>query len=288
AKIQYLGHIISGEGIIVNPSKIRAIMDWPVPTTVTEVRNFMGLVGYYKRFVQDFSRIAHPIISLQQKGKKFVWSDRCEKAFRTLKEYLTTTPILAMPDPHGEFFVCIDALLAGLGGVLMQEGKVVAFESRKLKDHELNYPTHDLELAAVVHALVRWRHFLLGRRFILRIDHLSLRHLFMQPNLNARQRHWMEFLCEYDMKIEHVKGKENVVVDTLNKQRHSSMATSVSTYLRSRILQQLPLDSFYIAARVEVESQRRLEGKFDGFSLEVDGILRHRGRIYVPRDGSLR
>ncbi|KAH9296474.1 hypothetical protein KI387_040062, partial [Taxus chinensis] len=114
-EVQYLGHIIFGEGIAVNPSKIRAIMDWPAPTIVIEVRSFMGLAGYYQRFVQDFSQILHPITSLQRKGKKFVWSDRCEQAFRTLKECLTTTPILAVPDPQGEFFVYTDASLAGLG-----------------------------------------------------------------------------------------------------------------------------------------------------------------------------
>ncbi|KAH9296314.1 hypothetical protein KI387_039902, partial [Taxus chinensis] len=106
------------------------------------------------------------------------------------------------------------------------DGMVVAFESRKLKDHELNYPTHDLELAAVVHALVRWRHFLLGRRFTLWTDHLSLRHLFAQPNLNAFQWRWMELLCEYNMELEHVKGKENVVTDALSRWRHVAMATS--------------------------------------------------------------
>ena len=177
-EVKYLGHIITGDGIAVDSKKIRAIMDWPAPTNVSEVHSFMGLAGYYRRFVKDFSRVAHPITSLQRKGKKFVWSDQCEIAFNALKERLTSAPILAVPNPVGDFMVCTDASLEGVGAVLMQDGRVIAFESRKLKDHELNYPTHDLELAAVVHALVRWRHFLLGHRFELHSDHRSLQYIF--------------------------------------------------------------------------------------------------------------
>ena len=104
-----------------------------------------------------------------------------------------------------------------MGAVLMQDGRVIAYKSRKLKDHELNYPTHDLELTAIVHALVRWRHFLLGHGFDLHRDHRSLQYIFTQPNLNARQHHWMEFLCEYDFDIHYIKGKDNFIVDTLSR-----------------------------------------------------------------------
>ena len=130
---------------------------------------------------------------------------------------MTSAPILAVPNPVGDFMVCTDASLEGVGVVLMHDGRVIAFESRKLKDHELNYPTHDLELAAVVHALVRWRHFLLGHRFELHSDHRSLQYIFTQPNLNARQRRWMEFLCEYDFDVHYIKGKENVIADALSR-----------------------------------------------------------------------
>ena len=199
-----MGHVISGEGISVDPAKIQAIVDWPAPTTVSEIRSFMGLAGYYRRFVQNFSRIAHPITSLQRKGKKFLWTEKCVEAFQKLKELLTSAPILAVPDPEGEFMVCTDASLEGIGAVLMQNGRVIAYESRKLKDHELNYPMHDLELVAVVHGLVRWRHFLLGHKFELHSDHHTLQYIFTQPNLNARQRRWMEFLCEYDFEVKYI------------------------------------------------------------------------------------
>ena len=130
---------------------------------------------------------------------------------------MTSAPVLAIPDSAKEFVVCTDASLDGLGAVLMQDGRVIAYESRKLKNHEINYPTHDLELAAVMHALTKRRHFLLGQRFELHTDHQSLQYLFTQPDLNARQRRWMEFLCEYEFKIKYLQGKENVVADALSR-----------------------------------------------------------------------
>lgn len=123
---------------------------------------------------------------------------------------MTSASILAVPDPEGDFMVCTDTSLERIGVVLMQNGWVIVYESHKLKDHEINYPTHDLELAVVVHALIRWRHFLLGHIFELHSNHRSLQYIFTQPNLNARQRRWMKFLCEYDFEVKYFQGKENV------------------------------------------------------------------------------
>ncbi|XP_057851473.2 uncharacterized mitochondrial protein AtMg00860-like [Cryptomeria japonica] len=131
-EIKYLGHVISAEGIVVDPSKIQAILEWPTPTNVSEVHNFMGLVGYYRRFARGFSMISHPITSLQRKGKKFVWSEKCQEAFHNLKEKLISAPILAVPDPSGDFLVCTDASLEGLGVVLMWDGRVISYEYCKI------------------------------------------------------------------------------------------------------------------------------------------------------------
>ena len=153
-EVKYLGHIIIGDGIAVDTQKIQAIMDWLVSTIAPKVCSFMGLAGYYHHFVNDFSQMAHPITSLQRKGKKYVWLDQCKIAFNTLKECLTSAQVLAVPNFVGDFVVCIDASLEDFGLVLMQDGHVIAYESRKHKDCELNYPTHDLELVEMVHALV--------------------------------------------------------------------------------------------------------------------------------------
>eukprot|EP00253_Pinus_taeda_P006100 PITA_06100 len=139
-------------------------MDWPVPKDVADVRSFMGLAGYYRRFMEGFSKVAFPITSLQKKGKSFQWTPDCQKSFEQLKHLLTTAPILCIADPNKDYVVCTAASKEGLGGVLMQEGKVIAYESRKLKEHEQRYSAYDLELAAVIHALKMWRHYLMANR----------------------------------------------------------------------------------------------------------------------------
>jgi hypothetical protein len=159
------------DGIVLDPEKIESIREWSVSKNVVEVKSFMGLAGYYRRFIAGFSRIAHPITSLQRKEKKFQWTEECERSFQQLKQLLTSAPILRIADPNEYFVVCTDACKEGLGGVLSHNGFVICYESRKLKEHEKNYATHDLELAAIVHALKKWRHYLMGRRFELRTNH---------------------------------------------------------------------------------------------------------------------
>lgn len=146
----------------------------------------MGLAEFYRKFVRNFSRIAYLITSLQRKGKKFIWTKKCQSAFEFLKEKLTTTPILRILDPQKQFVVITDASGEGLGGVLMQDEQVIAYESRKLKNYEQNYAPHDLELVAIVHALQMWRHYLIRKHFELRFSHHGLKYIFTQPNLNAR------------------------------------------------------------------------------------------------------
>jgi hypothetical protein len=225
-----MGHIISKDGIVVDHEKIEAIRGWSAPKNMIEVISFMGLVGYYRRFIAGFSRIAHPITSLQRKEKKFQWTEECEKIFQGLKQLLTSAPILRIADPNEYLVVCIDACKEGLGGVLNQNGFLICYESKNLKEHVRNYATHDLDLAAIVHALKKWMNYLMGRRFELRTYHNGLKYLFDQPTLNARQSRWLEFLCEYDFDIKHIKGKENKVVDALNKTVHKLHATAINMY----------------------------------------------------------
>ena len=179
-EVGFLGHIVSGDGIRVDPSKISAIVDWKPPKNVTEVRSFLGLAGYYRRFVNGFSIIAAPMTRLLRKDVKFEWTEECQQSFEELKKLLTEAPVLIRPESGKEFVVYSDASLNGLGCVLMQEGKVVAYASRQLKPHERNYPTHDLELAAVVFALKIWRHYLYGEKCRVYTDHKSLKYLMSQ------------------------------------------------------------------------------------------------------------
>jgi hypothetical protein len=185
-EVPFLGHVISKEGIAVDPGKVNDVLDWVVPQTVKEVCSFLGLAGYYQRFIENFSKIAKPLTSLLEKGVDFSWTDECQKAFKELKKRSTTAPVLTLPDQNKRFTVYCDASRDGLGCVLMQEGRVIAYASRQLRRHELSYPTHDLELAAVVHALKIWRHYLFGQRCDIYTDHKSLKYIFTQSELNMR------------------------------------------------------------------------------------------------------
>ena len=184
-EIQFLGHMVSKEGISVDPAKVEVLMRWERPKSVFEIHSFLGLAGYYRRFIENFSQIACPMTRLTRKEVSFDWNDKCEESFRELKKRLTTSV-------SGEkYTIFYDASRVGLGCVLMQKGRVVAYASRQLKKHEENYPTHDLELVAVVFALKLWRHYLYGESLEVFFDHKSLKYIFTQRDLNARQRRWM-------------------------------------------------------------------------------------------------
>ncbi|GJV77799.1 putative reverse transcriptase domain-containing protein [Tanacetum coccineum] len=174
-EVQFLGHVINGNGIHVDPNKIETVKNWKAPRTPSEVRSFLGLVGYYR--------------------------EEQENAFQTLKDKLCNAPILALPNRLEDFVVYCDTFGLGLGCVLMQRGKVIAYASRQLKIHEKNYTTHDLELGTVMFALKIWRHYLYRRKSVIYIDHKSLQHIFSQKELNMRQRRWIEFFSDYDCEI---------------------------------------------------------------------------------------
>ena len=224
-EVQFLGHIVSREGIKVDPAKIEAIMNWERPKTPTEIRSFLGLAGYYRRFVQDFSRIATPLTKLTRKNEKFIWNEKCEESFQELKKRLVSAPVLSLPDDQGNFVIYSDASYKGLGCVLMQHDKVIAYASRQLKPHEQKYPTHDLELAAIVFALKIWRHYLYGEKCEIYTDHKSLKYIFTQKELNMRQRRWLELIKDYDCTIKYHPGKANVVADALSRKERLNVLT---------------------------------------------------------------
>ena len=227
-KVRFLGHVVSASGVSVDPEKVEAVMSWERPKSVFEIRSFLGLAGYYRRFNEDFSRLATPMTRLTQNEVKFDWDDQCEKAFQELKMRLTIAPILIVPDRGQGYTVYCDASRAGLGCVLMQSGRVVAYGSRQLKNHEQNYPTHNMELAAVVFALKIWCHYLYGEQFEVYSDHKSLKYIFTQRDLNMRQRRWMEFLEDYDFTLHYHPGKENVVPDALSQKSWGALASIAS------------------------------------------------------------
>ena len=227
-EVKFLGHVVSEQGVVVDPSKIEAVMKWEPPKNVTEVRSFQGLAGYYRRFVEGFSRLAMPMTHLTKQGEKFLWTPECELVFHTLKKKLTTAPVLIIPNSGEEYEVYTDASLRGLGCVLMQGGKVVAYGSRQLQTHEQNYPTHDLELASVVFALKLWRCYLYGEIFQVYSDHKSLKYIFTQKDLNLWKRRWVEYLEDYDFSLNYHPGKANIVADALSRKSRGEPNVSIS------------------------------------------------------------
>jgi hypothetical protein len=217
-EVQFLGQMVSSEGISMDLSKVREVLDWKPPRTMHQVRSFLGLAGYYHRFIANFSKIAKPITDLLMKEEKFVWNAEHNEAFWSLKKLLTTSPVLAQPDITMSFDVYCDASGTGLGCALMQEGRVIAYSSHQLRPHEEHYPTHDLELAAVVHALCTWWHYLLRNVAHIFTDHKSLKYFFTQSNLNMRQRRLLELIKDYDLEIQYHPGKANVVSRCLESQ----------------------------------------------------------------------
>src|SRR2546425_268564 len=239
----FLGHVISANGIEVDSRKIEAIQNWPQPQSVTDIRSFLDLAGYYRRFIEGFSLITAPLTKLLHKDVPFVWSEACQNSFDRLKEKLTTAPVLTISSGTGGFVVYSDASHQGLGCVLMQRGNVVAYASRQLRTHEKSYSIHDLELAAVVFALKIWRHYLYGETFQIFTDHQSLKYLMTQRELNARQRQWIELLKDYDCTIEYHSGKANVVADALSRKGDSASAYSqVSSLSLVNELKRLNID----------------------------------------------
>ena len=229
-EVKFLGHVVSEQDVVVNPTKIEAVMKWEPPKNVTEVRSFLGFSGYYRRFVKGFSKLAVPMTLLTKKGEKFLWTPECELVFHTLKEKLTKAPVLIISNSGEGYEVYTDASRRGLGCLLMQGGKVIAYGSRQRKTHEQNYPTHDLELAAVIFALKLWRYYLYGEKFQVYSDHKSLKYVFTQKDLNLRQRRCFEYLEDYDFTLNYPPGKENVVADALSRKSRGELNVSISEW----------------------------------------------------------
>jgi hypothetical protein len=312
-EIKILGHTISQDGVSVDPEKVQEVMDWKPPTSVRQIRGFLGLVGYYRRFIPDFSRIAKPMTELLKKGVKYEWIQKCEDAFHALRQHLTTAPVLAQPDNTKPFEVYCDASGTGLGCVLMQDNRVIAYASRVLRPHEHNYPTHDLQLAAVVHALEIWRHYLMGAHCNIYTDHKSLKYIFTQADLNMRQRRWLELIKDYDLEVHYHPGKANVVADALSRKAQCNcviMDSKIATLCDELCKLNIEVVSLgtlsYISVEPTLQEQivmaqigdkgvqvikEMIEQKVDKykcFRQDSKGILWFGDRLVVPKNPELR
>ena len=216
-EVKYLGHIVNALGIRPDPKKVEVVQNWPVPKNVHDVRSFLGLTNYFRKYIDHYSSIAVPLTNLTKKTISWNWTPKCQEAFERLKRCLTEAPLLRAPDESKPYEVVVDASDLGLGGVLLQDGHPVAFESRKLIPAELNYTTTEKEMLAVVHALRVWRCYLEGTEFTVFTDHVSNTFFQTQPCLSRRQARWSEYLQRFGVsKWEYHKGGRNVA-DALSR-----------------------------------------------------------------------
>ena len=219
--VSFLGHIISDQGVSTDPDKVRAITQWPTPTSPEELRSFLGLASYYRRFIHKFAEIAAPLHRMQDKNSKFQWSEQCQEAFQSLKQKLSSAPVLAFPNPKDTFILDTDASDVGIGSVLsqVQDGveRVISYGSRTLSKSEKNYCVTRKELLALVYFMRQFRSYLLGHPFLVRTDHSSLCWLSQFKEPEGQLARWIEQLQKFDFQIEHRKGRDHTNADALSR-----------------------------------------------------------------------
>jgi len=298
-EVEYLGHLISKNGIAVDKRKTEAIQTWPTPSNISEIRSFLGLASYYRKFVPNFSTIATPLTQLLHKDRKFCWTQNEEKAFNELKSKLSSAPVLLLPDPSIPFSVTTDASDYAIGAVLSQNrghgDQPIAYESRKLSHAELNYPTHEKELLAIVHALKIWRPYLEGNKFTVITDHASLEFIRTQTNLSRRQARWLELLQSMTFDVKYRPGKTNIVADALSRRIHLSNVNVISTQLTDpKFLEQEYLKDNYFAPLFEVFKGNQSDdpksiARIKHFELRNNIIyLKEGNRMAIPSNKQLR
>ena len=280
SQVLFLGYIVSQQGLSVDPSKVEAIRSWPTPRTVTEIRSFHGLASFYRRFVHHFSSIMAPITDCI-KSSTFTWTDKAEEAFRVIKTKLTTAPVLSLPNFDLAFELHCDASKSGIGAVLSQETKTVAFFSEKISGSRERNSTYDVELYAVVQAVKHWRHYLFHCEFVMYTDHDALKHMSSQDKVTSRHASWFSYLQQFTFVIKHKAGALNKVADALSR-RHTLLASMHVSVVGFETLPDLyPLDPFFSKIWNDLQLNRSSE------YVIVDGFLFRGNKLCIP-ESSLR
>lgn len=278
--VEYLGHLISKEGVAVDPSKVVSVTRWPIPKNVKGVRGFLGLTDYYRKFIKDYGKIAKPLTELTKKDA-FMWNEKTQDAFDQLKRRLTTSPVLALPDFNKEFVIECDASGGGIGAILMQDRKLVAYYSKALGVRNLTKSAYEKELMAVVLAIQHWRPYLLGRRFVVSTDQKSLKQLLQQRVVTAEQQNWAAKLLGYDFEIIYKPGKLNKGADALSRVREDGELcqgiTSVQWKDEKLLREELSRDSQL--QKIIGDLQRDASSR-PGYMLK-QGVLLYEGRLVV-------
>jgi hypothetical protein len=242
-KMLFLGHIISAKGVQLHQENIRAIMDWPMPKNMTELRSFFRLCIYYRQFIQGFSQLGALLKDLTRHGA-FIWTEKSQEAFDHMKEVMGTCPVLALPNFTLPFVLECDASSEGIGIVFMQGGHPIIFESQNLIQPKRLYSIYDKEMLAIMHALTKFKQYLVGSKFVVKTDHNSLKYLLEQKDLSECQHKWVTNVHAFKFDIEYVKGKNKIVSDALSRRPASCSLMDISADWKSHLLVEYSKNKF--------------------------------------------
>ena len=286
SSVAYLGHVVSAAGVTMDPAKVQAVREWPLPRSARAVRGFLGLAGYYRKFVHHYGSIAAPLTALLKKDG-FAWSEDAAAAFVALKEAVTSAPVLAMPDFSKEFIVECDASSHGFGAVLVQDGHPVAFFSRPVAPRHRALAAYERELIGLVQAVRHWRPYLWGRRFMVKTDHYSLKYLLDQRLSTIPQHHWVGKLLGFDFTVEYKPGHTNAVADALSRRDTPEEGTVLAlSGPRFDFLDRLRLAHATEPALVSLLEDIRSGARSSPWAV-TDGLVHYNGRLYIPPDSPL-
>ena len=272
AKVPFLGHILTPSGILPDPDKISAFRTYPVPKSVKNVRQFLGATGFYRRFIEGYSKIARPLHYLTKKDIKFKWTEECQKAFNTLKDILTSDSLLGYPDFSKPFILATDASSIAIGGTLSQKDekgriKPIAFTGRSLTPAESKYSTTEQELLAVIHAFKQFEVYLQGQKFLIQTDHSALKYLLGHKDLTPRLARWALIIQGFDYEVQHVKGSENNVPDALSRRSYDYTRTEVDNYIDNfpdiNVIKQVEIESCNKSVQTDNETDKEDKSQKD-------------------------
>jgi hypothetical protein len=235
-EVDFLRHRIIQKGLKMDDHKVKAILDWEPPKSVSALRSFLGLASYYRKFIKNFVKITAPLTNLLKKSAMtYEWEGACDEAFETLKGILVKALVLKLPDFDKDFEIHFDSFEFAIGGILVQERRPVAFESKKLSETERRWPTHEKEMWVVIHCFKTWGHYIGSKDVVVWIDNVTLKYFATQPKLSSKQVRWQDTLALFNVDIRHKPEKENIVSDALSRKHQHKMVYGGETELQKEV-----------------------------------------------------
>jgi len=254
-EVDFLGHRITQEGLMMDDHKVKAILDWEPLKLVPALRSFLGLASYYRKFIKNFAKIAAPLTNLLKKSAiTYDWDEACDETFGTLKGILVKVPVLKLPDFDKDFEIHSDASNFAIGGVIMQDGRPMAFESKKLSETERRWPTHEKEMWAVIHCLKTWGHYIGSKDVVVWTDNVTLKYFAIQPKLSSKQVRWQNILALFNVDIRHKPGKENIVLDALSRKHQLKVVYVGESELQREVRLASRRDAFAKEVRQNIQN----------------------------------